>query len=135
LVDGLVSGSSGGTGWLILLFLLWGCKTLQLLGSGPCAQSNGWLRSSTSVFVRHWQSLTGENYIRVQFSFLLNGIENYEFILECVVNCAPVNDRILQSEQCEAIPPGVGYKYSFIVINKRAAKKHFGYKQKHTPQS
>jgi hypothetical protein len=27
---------------------------LQLLHWGPCAQSNGWLRASTSVFVRHW---------------------------------------------------------------------------------
>jgi hypothetical protein len=33
LVGGSVSGSSGGTGWFILLFLLWGCKPLQLLGS------------------------------------------------------------------------------------------------------
>ena len=32
LVGGLVPGSSGGTGWFILLFLLWGCKLLQLLG-------------------------------------------------------------------------------------------------------
>jgi hypothetical protein len=31
-VGGLVPGSSGGTGWFILLFLLWGCKPLQLLG-------------------------------------------------------------------------------------------------------
>jgi hypothetical protein len=30
LVGGLVPGSSGGTGWFIL-FLLWGCKLLQLL--------------------------------------------------------------------------------------------------------
>jgi hypothetical protein len=29
-VDGLVPGSSGGSGWLILLFFLWGCKPLQL---------------------------------------------------------------------------------------------------------
>ena len=33
LVGGLVPGRSGGTGWFILLFLLWGCKGLQLLGS------------------------------------------------------------------------------------------------------
>jgi hypothetical protein len=33
LVDGLVSGNSGWSGWLILLFLLWGCKPLQL----PCS--------------------------------------------------------------------------------------------------
>ena len=33
LVGGLVSGSSGGSGWLILLFFLWDCKPLQLLRS------------------------------------------------------------------------------------------------------
>ena len=50
LVGGLVPGSSGGTGWFILLLLLWGCKHLQLLVSflyvfhwGSCAQFNGWL--------------------------------------------------------------------------------------------
>jgi hypothetical protein len=31
LVGGLVSGSSGGTGWFILFFFLWGCKPLQIL--------------------------------------------------------------------------------------------------------
>jgi hypothetical protein len=30
-VDGLVPESSWGTGWLLLLFFLWGCKPLQLL--------------------------------------------------------------------------------------------------------
>jgi hypothetical protein len=29
LFDDLVPGSSGGTSWFILLFLLWGCKLLQ----------------------------------------------------------------------------------------------------------
>jgi hypothetical protein len=33
LVGGLVPGSSGDTGWFILLFLLRGCKLLQLLWS------------------------------------------------------------------------------------------------------
>jgi hypothetical protein len=33
LEGGLVPGSSGGTGWFILLFLLWGFKPLQLLVS------------------------------------------------------------------------------------------------------
>ena len=72
LVGGLVPGSSGGTGWFTLLFLLWGCKLLQLLGSflqllhwGPCAQSNGRLRAWISVFVRHWQSLSGDSYIKL----------------------------------------------------------------------
>jgi hypothetical protein len=58
-VGDLVPGSSGGTGWFILLFLLWGCKPLQLLGSflwvlhwGTCVQFNGCLRAFTSVFVR-----------------------------------------------------------------------------------
>ena len=32
LVGGLIPGSSGGIGWYILLFLLWGCKPLQSLG-------------------------------------------------------------------------------------------------------
>jgi hypothetical protein len=32
-VDGLVPRSSRGSGWLILLFFLWGCKPLQLLQS------------------------------------------------------------------------------------------------------
>jgi hypothetical protein len=32
-VGSLVPGSSWGTGWFVLLFLLWGCKPLQLLGS------------------------------------------------------------------------------------------------------
>jgi hypothetical protein len=31
LVGGLVPRSSGGSGWLILLFFLWGCKPFQLL--------------------------------------------------------------------------------------------------------
>jgi hypothetical protein len=31
---------------------------------GPCAQSNGWLKASTPLFVRHWQSLSGDSYIR-----------------------------------------------------------------------
>jgi hypothetical protein len=30
-VGGLVPGSSRGSGWLILLFLLRGCKSLQIL--------------------------------------------------------------------------------------------------------
>ena len=34
LVGGLVPGSSGSTGWFILLFLLWGCKP-----SAPCVLS------------------------------------------------------------------------------------------------
>jgi hypothetical protein len=32
LVGSLFPGSSGGTGWFRLLFLLWGCKPFQLLG-------------------------------------------------------------------------------------------------------
>jgi hypothetical protein len=56
LIGGLVPVSSGSTGWFILLFILWSCKLLQLLGStvmllhwGPWAQYNGWLRASTTV--------------------------------------------------------------------------------------
>jgi hypothetical protein len=32
LVGSLVPGNSEGTGWFVLLFLLWGCQSLQLLG-------------------------------------------------------------------------------------------------------
>ena len=63
-------------GWWLspweILFFLWGCKPLQLLQSflwllfwGPRAQSNGWLRASASVFVRLWQGLSGDSYIRL----------------------------------------------------------------------
>jgi hypothetical protein len=31
----------------------------------PCVQSNGWLRASTSVFVRLWQGLSGDSLIRL----------------------------------------------------------------------
>jgi hypothetical protein len=44
LVGGLVPGNSGGSGWLILLFFLWGCKALcnlflSLSHSSPLALS------------------------------------------------------------------------------------------------
>ena len=32
---------------------------------GPCVPSNRWLWTSTSVFTRHWHSLTRDSYIRV----------------------------------------------------------------------
>jgi hypothetical protein len=35
MIGGLVPGSFGRSGWLILLFFLWGCKPLQLLQSLP----------------------------------------------------------------------------------------------------
>jgi hypothetical protein len=52
LVGGLVPGSSGDTGWFILLFLLWNCKPLQLLGAfssssiGDPVQSLAWASTS-----------------------------------------------------------------------------------------
>ena len=36
-----------------------------LLHWGPCAQSNGCLQASASVFAKLWQSLSGDNYIRL----------------------------------------------------------------------
>ena len=41
--------------WVLSLLLHW----------GPCVPSNSWLWASTSVFARHWHSLTRDNYIRV----------------------------------------------------------------------
>jgi hypothetical protein len=50
----------------------WGCKPPQLLQSpfqlpywGLHTKSNGWLWASTSVFVRLWQSLSGDRYVRL----------------------------------------------------------------------
>jgi hypothetical protein len=50
LLSCLVPGSYGGTGYFTLLLLLYGCKSLQLLGSflylphyGSYAPSNRWL--------------------------------------------------------------------------------------------
>jgi hypothetical protein len=70
LVDELISRSSGASSWWILLFFLWGCKALQLLQSFlpllhwvPHTKTNGCLKASTSVFLRLWQSLSGDSYI------------------------------------------------------------------------
>jgi hypothetical protein len=70
LVGGWVPGSSGGSGWFILLFLLWGLQLPSVpwvLSLAPPLGTlcNGWLRASTSVFVRPWQSLSRDNYIRL----------------------------------------------------------------------
>jgi hypothetical protein len=72
MVSGLVSRSSEGFSCLLLLFFPWGCIPLQLiqyflllLHWRPHSQSNGWLRTPKSVFVRHWQSLSGDSYIRL----------------------------------------------------------------------
>jgi hypothetical protein len=63
--------SSRGSGRLTLLISPWGYKPPQLLQSllqflhwRPQVQSNGLLQASTSVFVRHWQRLSGDSYIR-----------------------------------------------------------------------
>ena len=71
-VDGLLPGSSCGTGWLILLFFLWGYNPLQLFWSflyllywGSHTQFNGWLWASISLFVRLWKSLSRDSYIRL----------------------------------------------------------------------
>jgi hypothetical protein len=74
LVGGLDNGSSDIAAFptgLILLFFLWGSIPLQLLQYflqflhwGPHDQFNDWLWASTSVYVRLWQSLSGDSYIR-----------------------------------------------------------------------
>jgi hypothetical protein len=75
LVGVLVPGSSGGggvAGWLIFLFFLWGLQNpsapsvlslTPLLGTH--AQSHGCVRASASVFVRLWESLSGDSYVRL----------------------------------------------------------------------
>jgi hypothetical protein len=68
-VGGPAPGSSTGFGLLTLLLPPWGCKSPQILWSllhllhqGRQAQSNGWLQASSSLFVRFWQSLSGDSY-------------------------------------------------------------------------
>jgi hypothetical protein len=56
LAGGLVLGSSGGSGWFILLFFLWGCKALQLLGPSPNSSTGvpcsvGWLAASIPICI------------------------------------------------------------------------------------
>jgi hypothetical protein len=55
LVGGLVPGSSEGSGWLILLFFLWGCKPLQLLSGttqmSSLYASSVWPKKSTSKLI------------------------------------------------------------------------------------
>jgi hypothetical protein len=41
---------------------------LQFLSPRPCTQSNGWLQVSASIFVRLWQSLSGDSHIRLPSS-------------------------------------------------------------------
>ena len=68
LLPGLVPGRSEGSGWLIVMFFPWGCKTMKLLQFfskllhwRPRVQSGGWLQVSTSVL----QSLSGNIHRRL----------------------------------------------------------------------
>jgi hypothetical protein len=73
LVGGLVPGSSGGSGWLILLFFLWGCNPRQLLPSPNSSIGVPMLSSMVgckhlhaSVMLRLLaESLSGYNYTRL----------------------------------------------------------------------
>jgi hypothetical protein len=72
LIGCIVPRRSGGY-WLVNIDVLpMGLQTLSapwvylwLHHWEPCAPSNGWQWTSTSVFARHWQSLTGDSYIRL----------------------------------------------------------------------
>jgi hypothetical protein len=87
LVGDLVPGNSGGSGWLILLSFLWGCKLLQLLQSFPyllfgvlvLSPMDGWLQESASVLVRIWQILSRDIHIRLLSQVLL-GIHNSDWV-------------------------------------------------------
>ena len=72
LVDSLVPGSPGTSGWPTSLFFPWGYKPLQLLQSalqllhwGTHAQSNGWLLASASICVRLWQRPSRDHHNRL----------------------------------------------------------------------
>jgi hypothetical protein len=52
--------------WLVhIVFPSMGLQTPSAPSALSLAQFNGWLGTSTSVFVRHWQSLSGDSYIRL----------------------------------------------------------------------
>jgi hypothetical protein len=46
-----------------LLFLLF--SSFGSFSSSSIEDPNGWLQASTSVFVKHWQSLSGDSYTRL----------------------------------------------------------------------
>ena len=70
-------------GWWLSLWELWGywlvyivvlstglqahsaLLVFYLLHWGRRAQFNGWLRESTSIFLRHWHSFSGDSYMRL----------------------------------------------------------------------
>jgi hypothetical protein len=71
LMNDLVPGNSGGGGYWLdhivvppmgLLTPSAPCSFLSLLHWGLCAHSKGRLQRSTSVFVRHWWSLSRDSY-------------------------------------------------------------------------
>ena len=71
--DGLIPGFSGGTKWVILLFLPWGCKPFSSLG--PCSINGGiggsvlssMLIDIVPLCICHaMHSLPGDSYNRLQ---------------------------------------------------------------------
>jgi hypothetical protein len=72
LLGGLVPGSSGGIWLADIVILLMKLQTpsapsvfsLTLPLGSPCSQSNSWLWATASLFVRFWQNLSGDSYIR-----------------------------------------------------------------------
>jgi hypothetical protein len=83
LVDDLVPGSSGGSGWLILLFFLWvqTPSTSLVLSLTPIFGTS--CSASASVFVRLWQGLSGDSHYQAPFSMhflastIVSGFSNY----------------------------------------------------------
>jgi hypothetical protein len=59
LVGGLVSGSSGGTGWFILLFLLWGLQMFPECMLHPIA-GIGWVNKSSML--TEYENKTKQNH-------------------------------------------------------------------------
>lgn len=66
-VADLVPRGSGVSGLFTLLLPQWGCKPstssvlFQIPPPGPHAQYNGWLKASSSIFVRFWQILSEDH--------------------------------------------------------------------------
>jgi hypothetical protein len=94
LIGGLFPGSSGESGWLILLFFLWGCKPLQHLSPSPNS-STGVSVLSLMVGCKHphlyWSGLL-ETAIPGSCQQALLGISNR-------------NTSIRNPHRCKLLPP------------------------------
>ena len=74
MVGGLVPGSSGGSGWLVLLLFLWCCKPFSSFRPSPNSFTGEPVLSWLQALGRLWQSLSGDSYIRFLSASISNSV-------------------------------------------------------------